>query len=331
MIYSEFAQELIDTLISKIQAGGGSDDLFAGLEEALSRLVKGMNADRGLLWLVVVDRLTVRSCYLSNDKLSNALGVSLDSKQSTQLVLNFLAQGGRDLIQLNRASPSADDWLTLLALSEQFTSQLLVPLQARGIFSGFVALQFVEPRQCSSLELVTLEKVAALLSVIISYDFDITRLSTDGRSLSALVKILKLFADEPESVASLKAIELIADLFGFGKFQLYLYQSERLVAQGGDGSILELTDDQDPFVDVFKKQRAVIGSESSEFGQGKNFLKTGMLLPLISNETPLGVFAVWEPLEGVSLLDPLLRELALWISSEVSNCIESARARKLPK
>ena len=168
-------------------------------------------------------------------------------------------------------------------------------------------------------------------SVIISYDFDITRLSTDGRSLSALVKILKLFADEPESVASLKAIELIADLFGFGKFQLYLYQSERLVAQGGDGSILELTDDQDPFVDVFKKQRAVIGSESSEFGQGKNFLKTGMLLPLISNETPLGVFAVWEPLEGVSLLDPLLRELALWISSEVSNCIESARARKLPK
>ena len=148
MIYSEFAQELIDTLISKIQAGGGSDDLFAGLEEALSRLVKGMNADRGLLWLVVVDRLTVRSCYLSNDKLSNALGVSLDSKQSTQLVLNFLAQGGRDLIQLNRASPSADDWLTLLALSEQFTSQLLVPLQARGIFSGFVALQFVEPRQC---------------------------------------------------------------------------------------------------------------------------------------------------------------------------------------
>ncbi len=328
MIYSEFAQELIDILISKIQAAGGSDDLHAGLEEAVSRLVKGMNADRGLLWLVVGDRLTVRNCYLSNDKLSNALGVSLDPKQSAKLVLNFLGQGRRDLVELSSASPSADDWITLLALSEQFTSQLLVPLQARGLFSGFVALQFVEPRQCSSLELVTLEKVAALLSVIISYDFDLNRLETDGRSLSGLVQVLKLFAVEPESVASLKAIEVLADLFGFGKSQLYLYQSEKLVAQGGEGSILELTDDQDPFVDVFKKQRAVFGFESSNSSHAKNFLKTGMLLPLISNNIPLGVFALWEPSEGVSLLNPQFRELALWISSEVSNCIESGRNRK---
>ncbi len=172
MIYSDLAQDTINKLISTLQFESGS--VFdSALDEALRNIVTGLNADQGLIWLIVVDQLTVTSGYSAQEGSGALVGLSLDAQQGTRLVLNFLTLG--DIaIELDRAS---SDWEPLLNVSQDFESQLVVALKARGLFPGFLTLQSRKERQWSAEERATLEKVAAVLAVIIGYEFDLRRLA----------------------------------------------------------------------------------------------------------------------------------------------------------
>jgi len=176
MIYSELAQDTINKIISTLQAGGGSE-LDRAVDEALCNLVTGMDTDQGLLWLVVDAGLRVTSGYTMQSGSGALVGLSLDSQQSTALVLNFLSSDDV-ATEIDRES---SDWAPLLNVSQEFDSQLVVGLRARGLFPGFLTLQSKKERSWSADERSTLEKVAALLAVIISYDLDLRRGEQPGK------------------------------------------------------------------------------------------------------------------------------------------------------
>jgi len=177
MIYTELAQDTIYKIISTLEKGGGSE-LDRAVDEALRNLVTGFNTDQGLLWLILGDRLTVTSGFSMQGDSRPLAGLSLDAQQGTSLVLNFLSLGN-SAIEVDRAS---SDWGALLKVSQDFDSQLVVALKARGLFQGFLTLQSRNERQWSADERSTLEKVAALLAVIISYDFDVQRIEQSSKA-----------------------------------------------------------------------------------------------------------------------------------------------------
>jgi len=170
MIYSELAQDTINKLITTLQEEADGSELDRAVDEAVCNLVTGFNADQGLLWLIVGDRLTVTSAHSMQE--GSLVGLNLDSQKSFCLVLNFLTQGNV-AIDLDRRS---SDWEPLLKVSQEFDSQLVVALRARDLFAGFLTLQSRKERQWSVDERSTLERFAALLAVIISYEFDLRRL-----------------------------------------------------------------------------------------------------------------------------------------------------------
>jgi hypothetical protein len=129
MIYSELAQDTINKLISTLQVGSKLD---TAVDEVVCNLVTGLNTDQGLLWLIVGDRLTVTSAHSMQE--GSLVGLNLDSQESTRLVLNFLTQGNV-AIDLDRRS---SDWESLLKVSQEFDSQLVVALRARDLFAGFL-------------------------------------------------------------------------------------------------------------------------------------------------------------------------------------------------
>jgi len=176
MIYTELAQGTIDKIIS-ILVEGGPSELDKAIHEALLSLVIGFNIDQGLLWLIVADRLTVIGQHSKQNGSGALKGLSLDAQQSTSLVLNFLSVGNV-AVDVTKAS---SDWAALLSVSQDFDSQLVAPLRARGIFPGFLSLQSRNERQWSVDERSTLEKVAALLAVVVSYDFDLRRIEQSAK------------------------------------------------------------------------------------------------------------------------------------------------------
>ena len=174
VIYTDLAQRINSTLIAKLQESEGSSELSVHLDEVLSSLVRGLCSDRGSLWQIIGDRLTVTNNYSSHADSTNMLGVGFDSQTGTKLVLNFLAHGYGAIDFDN----SDVDWEPLLKLSEEYSSHLVVPLRARTIFCRFVVLQTIKERQWSATDYASLEKVGALLSVLISYVFDLKRLAS---------------------------------------------------------------------------------------------------------------------------------------------------------
>jgi len=90
MTYTQAAQEILEALVTRVRHGHSSE-FHPAMDDTLRRLVQVVNADCGLIWLVVVDKLTVVSSFANKSETSFLLEMQLDVEKSAGVVLNFLA------------------------------------------------------------------------------------------------------------------------------------------------------------------------------------------------------------------------------------------------
>lgn len=325
MVYSEVTQKTVDQLVSIFRTTG---DFATALDACLKELVEGLKLDRALLWQIVGTTLTVTNQFSAEGHSTVPADTFLSAMAGSAIVLNFLSEFPNEqdsgVIELN--NDSSAQWPPLLPVLQGFRSNLLVQLRARGIFTGIIVLQSEAERQWSNPEILTVEQVTQVLSLLISLQFDSTRLGQNAMDYKTLAKILTLFITEAESWQTIarKAVQAIADDMSFNRYWLYLYESEKLVSQFASRESIELSSNANVFVEVFKSRRpALLEPDSNEqFGSS-----AALVIPLLgeTNEA-LGVFAIWQ--HGYKTrLTAQDQERVLWIVREFSAYLGAVRRR----
>jgi hypothetical protein len=126
------------------------------------------------------------------------------------------------------------------------------------------------------------------------------------------------------------SITFVAEHMGFMRYQLYLTRPEDgiLVPQIDDGSskMLELTNKDNPFVDVFRSGKVKVinahftRKRDSAFGHD-----TALLAPLISEDISIGVLGLWQRESNKPALMVEFSELALTIGTLLAQIVKAAR------
>jgi len=318
----QLAQNTIDELVSIRRQG----DLYRALDAALRKLVEGLGVDRGLIWQVVGDRLTVTHEHSASNESEQIAGTSLDARQSTEIVLEFLSKfldcSGDGVILVERDADGENFWAPMFELSLGLSSHLLVQVRA-DVFSGFLALQSSRTRHWSDEETAVVARVAAVISIIVSDSFLLTKAEMDATSLNTVLKIAALFIDKDRVPLKIlpQAVELIASQMPFERSRVYLPSSGKLVSQDNNLSV-DLSETSDPVVEVFKACYAKIIEANApnlqQFGGG-----AAIILPLLENEDKaLGAFALWQPLPDCPDLNLFTRHTAIWLAGQLSKCIQ---------
>jgi hypothetical protein len=326
IIHLTLAQHTIDKLVFDLRAGGS---LHFALNEALQTLVVGMGVERGLIWQVDGDRLAISHEFSKSEETLKLVGTRLSPQESVSIILFFLTTfpdvTDIGVIEVSRASSEDNTWAPLFNISAEYEASLLVQLRS-DVFNGFVAFQTKKPKPWSAEEIAAVAKVGALMSVLVKNQFDIVRMTTETTSLSVLVEVLSIFInqDAPISINAARAVSMIGEYLGFKQSRLYLYADGKLVCQEDGGKALDLVDNNNPYIDVFSSGRGrFVGEAYQEAAHLKDFGKDeGIIVPLLREEKPFGVFGVWERSKERSF-HPSDRELALWFAAALSKCLSS--------
>lgn len=322
VIYSKLAQQIISEVMTDIQSGVHLHD---ALDHALKTLVIGLSIDRGLIWQTAGDRLSITHEFTQGSDKTELVGAYVPPQESTLIILNFLSSfpqtGTPGVLQLTTAGVEGSGWEPILLLSSGYQSTAFVQLRC-DIFVGFISFQCKAQRSWSASDLSTLEKLGTVLSVLLKDFFDIARLNMEATGLGVLVKVLSLFVDQRAtlSVCASKSVVLIAEHLGFKQSCLYLYSGDKLVPQGNSGTSLNLSDQQNPFVDTFLSGNPNVVSESTPDPHQQFSKKPGFIVPLRFEEKSLGVFGLWERSDDRAFYVQD-RELALWFAGELSQCL----------
>jgi hypothetical protein len=299
---SPLSQQINDELVSIVRQDG---DLSKGLDVALSKLVLGLEVDRGLILQIIGDQFGVTHDHSSEGQVKSLVGTYIDTMASTRVVLNFVSiypdSASEGVIMIQSDSEDPADWEPLFELLKGFVSHLLVQLRS-DIFSGFMALQSKKPRQWSREEISTISKISALMSVLIRDQFDLKKLEQDALVNRSLAKISSMFLAHKRGPANdvvRKSVAEIASLMNFAQSRVYVYSEEGVLIQiGAKDESLKLDADEDVFVQAFKSGRGrLIDPKFTEKVDYEQFDgKSALILPLVNKErgTRIGVFAVWD-------------------------------------
>jgi hypothetical protein len=179
MIHPELAQNTIDRLMVGIEQS--MDPINEAFTGALADLVIGLQIDRGLIWQVAVSELMVTHEYSANGS-PRMLKTSINSMESTQLVLGFLSEHtdkSDRLVEIQDGKPSRGelgDWAPFSKFCDDYQATILMPMRAHGILPGFFSFQSKSPKAWSSDERLAILRVGQLIATIVSYEFEIARL-----------------------------------------------------------------------------------------------------------------------------------------------------------
>lgn len=322
MIYSELAQKVIHTITTVMRRDGRIGE---AVDHGLEILKDGLGADRVLIWQVNGDQLIVTN-HFAKDGGTCPLK-KLSSADSTYLTLTCLSinDGSRiSAISLDNELDKDAEWKVYLEGFDKVTSHLLVEIRS-GIFIGLLAVQSEEARKWSNEEIQTLESIGEHLSVLYKLESDALRLKRDAEVLKAMTQIASLFTNTKDINASaLKSVEIIARLLDFENFKLYLSAGDGYVDAPG-GQKLEMDNKSDEFVVVLNSRRGMVVEPGSVCQPQIFDGSPGFILPLIHNESLVGVFALWKSLRPDDYFRILDREVALAMASAIS---EQISARK---
>jgi hypothetical protein len=336
------AHSIIVEIISQLRR---STNLTSVMQFAIEALTKACKADRGLIWQLDGDQLTVTNEY-SVDGNNCFSGKILGTQESTAVVIDFLSHSlseteiGIISIPDTKQDPNLQRFPTLSPLMElgNVHARLLMHLRSRGIFSGFLEIQQCQPRVWTEVDALVLQTIGNLLSVIVQQSFDQSKIEMDAKEMKLINEVACLFRDSyglRTQDALTKSTLLIAEHMGFVHAQGYLAQKELLVPQTGDAKTesLRLTDQDNPFVAVYHSGRgATINVNADSSGQSDQFFgrDLALLLPLISKGERLGVIGLWQRLPNKPQFRPQDRELGLMIAGHLSDVMRAdLNVRKL--
>jgi diguanylate cyclase (GGDEF)-like protein len=337
------AQGIISDIIGQLRH---SSDLLSILQFAIENLTKAAHADRGLIWRVMGDQLTVTTEYSESGHMCFA-GNTLGVEESTAIVLEFLSrfpdESGAGIIavpdtsqdetnlNLHKVSPTLS---SLIELGE-VKARLMVQLRSRGVFSGFLELQQCSAARYWSVEdAMMLQSVAEMLSVVVQQSFDQSKIEMDAKEMKLINEIASLFRESRGQTSQdslVKSVMLVAEHMGFVHSQIYLYSQDEAVLvpqiQNGAGEPVSLSTTDNPFVSAFESGRSkVINMEYSRKGDPFFGHDMALVLPLVSEGERLGVFGLWQRQSNKSQFRPQDRELGLTIAGHLSNVIRAEQA-----
>lgn len=334
------AQAIISDIIGQLRH---SSDLSLVLQYAIQTLTQVVKADRGLIWQVVGDQLAVTNEFADSGH-TCFVGNQLHQQESTAIVLEFLSrfpdETGAGVISipdtaqdtnLHKMSPTLS---SLIELGE-VRARLMVQLRSRGIFSGFLELQQCgTTREWKGHDAVVLQAVAEMLSVVVQQSFDQSKIEMDAREMKLINEIASLFRDsrgQSTEDSLVKSVMLVAEHMGFTHSQIYLYELEENVLKaqikGGDHSLVDMENKDNPFVSVFESGRGkIVNAEFTRKGDKFFGHDMALVLPLISEGERLGVVGLWQRLPNKPQFRPQDRELGLTIAGHLSNVIRAEQA-----
>lgn len=341
IVFPPDAQKIIRDIVGQLRH---SSDLSSILQMTIEGLTDVSHADRGLIWQVVGDQLTVTNEHAPNGHTCFS-GTNLGSQESTAIVLDFLSrfpdEGGTGVIgnpdtgqdqKLHKMSPTLASLVELGGVKARLVAQL----RCRGIFSGFLELQ-----QCSSTrdwseeDAAILQSVAEVLSFVVQQAFDLSKIEQDADEMKLINEISSLFRESKGQRSQdtlAKSVMLVAEHMGFTHSQIYLFNEEEqnLQSQMADSSQSETVDlsaKDNPFVQVFESGRGkVVNAEYTRKGDPFFGHDTALIVPLLSEGERLGVLGLWERSPGTSAFRAQDRELALTIAGNLASIIRADQA-----
>ena len=186
-----------------------------------------------------------------------------------------------------------------------------------------MAVQSEEERKWSNDEIETIEAIGEHLSVLYKLESDALRLKRDAEVLKAMTQIASLFTNARDLNASaLKSVEIIARVVDFENCKLYLADGDGYVDVPG-GQRLDMDNNSDEFVVVSNTRRGMVVEPGSRYQPLIFDGSPGFILPLIHNESMLGVFALWKSVRPDDYFRVLDREVALAMASVISEQISA--------
>jgi diguanylate cyclase (GGDEF)-like protein len=334
------AQSIISDIIGRLRH---SSDLSSILQFAIENLTNATNAERGLIWQIVGDQLSVTNEFAASGR-TPFVGQLLPSQESTAILLEFLSRFPDDTgagvisipdtshdTNLHKMSPTLS---TLIELGE-VKSRLMVQLRSRGRFSGFLELQQSSSvRNWSTQDALTLQMVAEMLSFVVQQTFDQSKIEMDAREMKLINEIAGLFRESRGRTSQeslVKSVMLVADHMGFVNSQIYLFNQEVGLLlpqiQNGGSQSLALSDKDNPFVTAFDNGRGkVINMEPTKRGDPFFGHDVALVLPLVSEGERLGVVGLWQRQTDKNQFRVQDRELGLTIAGHLSNVIRAEQA-----
>jgi diguanylate cyclase (GGDEF)-like protein len=331
-VFPPDAQRIIRDIMGQLRH---SSDHQSILQMAIEELMKIARADRGLVWQVVGDQLTVTNEFAASGD-TPFIGTKLGSVESTEIIREFISrfpdEGGtlaihdtKDDERLHKTSPTL---ATLIELGE-VRARVVAQLRCIGRFHGFLELQQSTPRQWSELDAAMLQSVAETLSIVVQQAWDLERRESDANEMKLINSISDMFRESKgqrikDTLA--RSVRLVADNFGFVFTQVFLLDEEaRLLLPQISGTEhaqpISLDQSDNPFVHVAETGKVrIINSEYTRKGDKLFGHEMALVVALESEGETLGVLGLWKqneasrrqfrPVEDPKLLQTICNNLA---------------------
>ena len=340
-VFAPDAQKIIRDIVHQLRI---SSDLPAILQLATEELTKISQADRGLIWQVVDDRLVVTNEF-AQDEHNCFGGANLGAQESTAIVSEFLSrfpdETGSGVIgipdtmddaKLRRMSP------TLAALIElgDVRARLVAQIRCRGMFHGFIELQSCKnPRDWSEQDGSVLQSVSEVLSLVVQQSFDLGRIEQDAGEMKLINEISSIFRESGGQRAQYtieQSIKLLAEHSGFNCAQLFLaHEIDGVlvpqISEKEHSESIPMAHKHNPFLQAFESGKLkTVNLEYSKKADAFFGHDTAMIIPLMSEGERLGVLGLWRRNIGSPSLRPQDRELALTVAGNLASFIRADQA-----
>lgn len=310
-VFPPDAQRIIRDIMGQLRHSSDHSNI---LQLAIEELTKVAFADRGLIWQVVGDQLTVTHEFATSGE-TPFVGTNLGSNESSSIVLEFLSrfpdESGSGVIAipdtkfdagLYQKSPTL---ATLLELSTT-RARLVAQLRCIGRFHGFLELQQCSnTREWSEGDAALLQSVAETLSVVVQQSFDLRKREMDASEMKLINTISEMFRESKgqrmkDTLG--RSVRLVAEHMGFVNCQIYLQSEDEneLLPQmesSEHNTPVKLEEADNPFVHQFSKGRGKVRMINVEYTRkGDPFFghDAALVVPLEHEGETLGVLGLWK-------------------------------------
>lgn len=309
-VFPPDAQRIIKDIFVQLR---NSSDHGAILQLAIEELTKVARADRGLIWQVVGDQLTVTNEFAMSGHtpfVDAVLGSAESSELISEFLLRFPDESGAGVIAIpdtmhdTTVHKMSQTLASLIELGE-VRARLVAQLRCIGRFHGFIELQQSKPREWSESDAALLQSCCETLSVVVQQAFDLDKREQDATEMKLINMISELFRESKgqRSKDTLsRSVKLVAEHMGFLNSQVYLINEEErtLVPQiANNGEViapLRMSEKENPYVQVCEGKGKVrmINVEPTRKGDIYFAHDTALVVPLESEGETLGVLGLWK-------------------------------------
>ncbi|HEY9792296.1 MAG TPA: GAF domain-containing protein, partial [Candidatus Obscuribacterales bacterium] len=311
-IFPPDAQRIIRDITGQLRH---SSDHSSILQLAIEELTKVAHADRGLVWQMVGDQLTVTNEFAGTNTKAFQ-DQKLGSGESQDIISAFLSrfpdETGTGVIaipdtikdeRLHRTSPTLAGLIELGGVRARVVAQL----RCIGRFHGFLELQQSKPREWSEHDASLLQSIAETLSIVVQQSYDLDRREMDANEMKLINTISDMFRESKgqriKDTLS-RSVKLVADHMGFANSQVFLLNEEDRVLlpqistkEHGVPITLDLADN--PFVQVCQTGKArMINVEWTRRADKFFDRDLALVMPLESEGETLGVLGMWKHAEA---------------------------------